>query len=138
MARKPTGIGRGGARPGAGRPKGSKSKVYKPHLEKLMALSGGPLPRDVLLAVMRWHFQAKRYAEAVEVAEKVAPFVHPRLTASSVAVKPPSLAQQIVEMSDEELRAHVAELEELAGLSSEATAEAKERVLRKVKPRGNA
>ena len=92
-----------------------------------MALGGGPLPRDVLLAVMRWHFRAKRYAEAVGVAEKVAPFIHPRLTASTVAVKP-SIAQQIAEMSDEELRAHIAELEQIVAEAELAT----------VKPRGNA
>jgi hypothetical protein len=104
-------------------------------LEKLMALGGGPLPRDVMLAVMRWHYRAKRYDAAVEVAEKVAPFIHPRLSCSSVAVKPPPIAQQIVEMTDEELREHIAELNELAGIS-DSDAEGEE--LATVRPRGSA
>jgi hypothetical protein len=127
------GVGRGGARKNAGRPDGSRSKVYKPHLEKLMALAGGPLPRDVMLAVMRWHFRAKRYVEAVEVAEKVACYVHPKLTASSVAMKPRSVAEQIVKMTDDELRAHIAELHELAGFS-----DSDDETLVTVKTRGNA
>jgi hypothetical protein len=136
MARKATmGVGRGGARPGAGRPRGSKSRTYRPHLEKQLQAAGvGILPKDVLLAIMHLHFEAGRWAEAERTAALVAPFIHPKLTASSVAVKPPSIAQQIVEMSDEELREHIAELNQLAGLSLDTD----EEELAIVKARGSA
>jgi len=43
------------------------------------------------------------------VAEKLAPLVHPRLSCSTVAVKR-SLAEQMAEMSDEELSASIKEI----------------------------
>jgi RecJ-like exonuclease len=122
-----------------GRPKGSRSKTYSPHrhIEQLVA-AGGLSPRDVMLAVMRWHYQEKRYDAAVAVAEKVAVYVHPRLSCGSVTVNPPSLAQQMMEITDDELRAHIRELEELAGVSHDTTEEEKEKLLVRVKPRGSA
>ena len=114
-----TGVGRGGARANsggprrnAGRPRGSRTKVYKPHLEKLVA-AGGPSPKDILLDVMRRHYRARRYDEAARVASLVAPYIHPRLSCASVAVTPRSVAQQLIEMTDEELQAHIAELKEM-------------------------
>jgi hypothetical protein len=127
---KSIGSGHGGHRPGSGRPKGAKSKgPYKPHLEKVLAAGPGMLPKDVMLIVMRRHFKARRYDEAVAVAEKVAPFIHPRLTATALTVQP-SIARQVFEMSGEELQDYVKELHELSGLA--------EQDLAKAKPKGSA
>jgi hypothetical protein len=104
---KPTGVGRGGHRERAGRPKGAKTKIYRPHVEKLVAAGPGILPKDVMLDVMRRHFKARRYDEAARVASLVAPYVHPRLSCSSVTVRP-----RLSEMTDDELRAFVEEAEE--------------------------
>jgi hypothetical protein len=76
------------------------------------------LPKQVLFAIMNLHFAAGRWNAAERTASLLAPFVHPKLSCSSVAVKPPSIAHQIVEMTDDELRAHIAELNELAGSSN--------------------
>jgi hypothetical protein len=135
MARKSTGRPHGGARANAGRPKGSKSKSYKPHLEKLLAV-GGISPRDVLLDIMRRHYRARRWDAAEHTAALVAPFVHPRLTAASVAVKR-SIAEEIIAMSDEELADHIRELEELSGVAGMSDDE-KAEMLAKAKPRGSA
>ena len=108
-----------------GRPKGSKTKVYRPHLEKLLAAGGGVLPKDVMLAVMRRHFRAGRYDDAARIAALAAPYIHPRLTATAITVRP-----RLSEMSDEELAAFIAEAEQDAGISEDKLAS--------VKPRGNA
>jgi hypothetical protein len=86
----------GGARPGAGRPKGATGKKTKEIISAIEA--AGIMPRDVMLHVMREHFNKGEYDAAVEVAAKVAPYVHPRLAASSGTLKRPS------EMTDEERR----------------------------------
>ena len=83
----------GGARPGAGRPKGATGKKTKEIISAIEA--AGIMPRDVMLHVMREHFNKGEYDAAVEVAAKVAPYVHPRLAASSGTLKRPS------EMTDE-------------------------------------
>jgi hypothetical protein len=123
MSYQPTGRPRGGVRPGAGRPKGARSSIYKPHAEKLLA-AGGPSPRDVMLDVMRRHYRAKRYDEAARVAGLVAPYIHPRLSSSNVTIKP-SLRDMLLQATDEEL----AEFAEEADLAAD---------LAEVKPRGSA
>jgi hypothetical protein len=110
MASKSKGVGRGGARAGAGRPKGSKSTIYRPHLRRIAAAGPGILPKDLMLAVMRRHYRAKRYDQAVAVAALVAPYVHPRLSCSNITVKP-SLREVLVQTSDEELTAFIEESE---------------------------
>ena len=74
----------GGARPGAGRPKGSKNKKTRELLE--MAIASGITPLEVMLHNMRRHFKAGRYDEASTIAAMAAPYLHPRLTASAVAL----------------------------------------------------
>jgi hypothetical protein len=118
-----------------GRPKGSKTKIYRPHVEKVLAAID-QTPLAVLIDVMKRHYRAKRFDEAARVASLAAPYVHARLASSTVEVKP-SLAQQVVALSDEELAAHVQELERLAGIS-DLTDEEKAELLGRVKPRGNA
>ena len=112
-----------------GRPKGSKTKVYRPHAEKLMALSGRATPKDVLLNVMWRHYRARRYDEAARVASLVAPFVHPRLSSSTVEVKP-SLREMLLQATDEELAAFAEEADAVADLAKADLA--------RTKPRGSA
>jgi hypothetical protein len=89
------------------------------------------MPVQVMLDVMRRHYRSRRFDEAARVAALAAPYVHARLASSTIEVKR-SLAEEIVAMSDEELRAHIDELEELAGLSDE------ERALIRVRVKGHA
>jgi hypothetical protein len=42
----------GGARAGADLPKGAKTLIYRPRVEKLIAAGDGMLPKDVMLTVM--------------------------------------------------------------------------------------
>jgi len=49
---------------------------------------------------MRWLFTARRYDEATRVAALAAPYFHPRLSCSPVAVHR-WIAEQMAEMTDE-------------------------------------
>jgi len=46
----------------------------------LEAAGDGPLPLEVLLAVMRYFYGRKQYARAAAIAAQAAPYVHPRLS----------------------------------------------------------
>ena len=83
---------RGGKRPGAGRPKGSKNRLTKKRLELAQkAAHEGVTPLEVQLETMReiWDKATKRgkivdlalAREACEIARMAAPFVHPKLNA---------------------------------------------------------
>jgi hypothetical protein len=74
---------RGGARPGAGRPKGVPGKKIRAEIRG----ADGAMPKDVMLAVMRQHYKDMEYDKAAEVAAKVAPYLHPRLAASTVTAR---------------------------------------------------
>jgi hypothetical protein len=76
------------------------------------------LPKDVLLAIMHMHFEAGRWGDAERTAALVAPYIHPKLTATALSVRP-SIAAQLVEMSDDELRESVREMKRMAGLPEE-------------------
>ena len=73
-------MGRGGARPGAGRPAGSKNQRSADFARH--AAEAGITPIEVMLNAMRelWDegtSEAKR--EAAKIAKDAAPYVHPRL-----------------------------------------------------------
>jgi len=85
----------GGARPGAGRPKGARTKRTLELAEALMAQ--GEIPLEVMLILMRACFKEGKYGDAVAIAEKAAPYMHPKLAAVNLTVKP------ISEMTEEEL-----------------------------------
>src|ERR1700680_3455208 len=95
----------GGTRPGGGRPKGALGKKSQVAIQAAQA--GGSMPREVLLEAMRYHHgmaldapKAERgphYAAAADMATRVAPYIHPRLSASDVTVR------RISEMTDDEL-----------------------------------
>ena len=124
MATKPTGVGRGGRRERAGRPKGAKSKTLRPTAVERLARDG-MLPKEVMLDVMRQHYRAGHLDKAARIAALAAPYIHPRLSAAAITVRP-----RLSEMSDEELAAFIAEAEQNAGITEGALAA--------VKPRGNA
>jgi hypothetical protein len=101
----------GGARPGAGRPKGATGKKTKEIISAVEA--AGIMPVDVMLHVMREYFNKGEYDAAVKVAAKVAPYVHRRLAASPVTLRLPS------EMTDEELDAFISDAEIAAAAAEE-------------------
>jgi hypothetical protein len=104
MARKPTGVGRGGRRSGSGRPKGSKSRlgVLMELLPKLEA-DDQPLPLYRLMNRIADETLDPKYRDMLCV--QILPFLHPRLV-PNLSAKPYFM------MSDEELReVEAAELE---------------------------
>lgn len=74
---------RGGNRPGAGRPKGSKQVRSSAPLIRRAKAAGKPMPLEYLLEVMNDPEQGTR--ERLSAAIAAAPYVHPRL--ASVQVK---------------------------------------------------
>jgi len=57
---------------------------------------------------MREHFEAKRYDEALAAAQMAAPYIHPKLNATSLSIKPPS------QMTDAELEFALAQLDAMS------------------------
>ena len=83
-------VGRGGARPGAGRPAGSKN--HRSANVAHQAAEEGITPIEVMLSAMRelWEegtSEAKR--EAAKIAKDAAPYVHPRLASINQTVHEP-------------------------------------------------
>jgi len=67
----------GGARPGAGRPKGARNKRHEELVEN--ALAGGVTPLEYLLSVMQ--NEDADEAKRLDAAKAAAPYVHARLNA---------------------------------------------------------
>jgi hypothetical protein len=75
-------VSRGGARPGAGRKKGSVTKATELRQEMLArAAAEGISPLEVMMQAMREAWAANDHEKAVEYAVSAAPYVHPRLSA---------------------------------------------------------
>jgi hypothetical protein len=98
MVAKPKAKPVGGARRGAGRPKGSANKKTLEIANK--AAEQGITPLEVMLDVMRTHYDAREFAEAVEVAAKAAPYMHSKL--SSVDLKA-TVKKSAAELTRDEL-----------------------------------
>jgi hypothetical protein len=75
--------GHGGKRDGAGRKAGSKTSKER-ELARAAA-EQGITPLEVMLAVMRDHYDKKRFDDAAAIAKDAAPYIHPRLSAASVS-----------------------------------------------------
>lgn len=72
----------GGARPGAGRKKGTRNKLTEVQSAKVTRIAGsGELPLEIMVTRMRELWGAGDKDEAVAIAEKCAPYFHPRLAA---------------------------------------------------------
>lgn len=69
----------GGPRKGAGRPPGSKAKLSRKTAEELAET--GVMPLTVMVETMRDLWSANKRLEACAIAEKCAPYMHPRLSA---------------------------------------------------------
>ena len=73
-------MSRGGARPGAGRPKGSRNRIT---LELVKAVQrDGLTPLEYLLKVMR--DESLETSQRLEAAKLACPLVHPKIVAISV------------------------------------------------------
>lgn len=73
---------RGGARPGAGRKKGSQSSKTKARLALVERLNNeGLSPLDVMLAAMKEAVDRRDMESAAGFAKDAAPYLHPRLQA---------------------------------------------------------
>lgn len=70
---------RGGARPGAGRKPGAVTRRTRLIAERAMA--EGKTPLEVMLEIMRRHYEAGELDKAAAVAKDAAPYIHPRLAA---------------------------------------------------------
>jgi len=70
-------MAKGGFRPGAGRPKGSKSK--RSQAIAALAISKGKTPLEVMLKIMRDADTKGDVETALQAAHNAAPYVHPRL-----------------------------------------------------------
>ena len=87
--------GKGGRRPGAGRPKGSRNKLTRKAVKR--AAKAGPLPLDVMLASMRFfHAEAEKRSTtpadrerlrtlAANTAKQAADYIHPKLTSTTLS-----------------------------------------------------
>ncbi len=98
--------GRGGARRGAGRKKGSATKRTREIADK--AAEEGETPLEVMLRLMRLNtehedpkVQIAREAMVFEAAKAAAPYVHPRLAAveHSGGVTVRTLAEELAELN---------------------------------------
>jgi hypothetical protein len=87
MARKPTGVGRGGARRGSGRPKGAKNKktVLAELLPKLDAADQELPLYGLLRRIGDPGLLDERYKDLLRIA--TLPFLHPRMR-SDMTTKP--------------------------------------------------
>jgi hypothetical protein len=72
-------MARGGARKGAGRPRGAVSK--KSQEIAATAIAEGITPLEVMLKAMRNHAEEGEWSKAAFIAKDAAPYVHPRLAA---------------------------------------------------------
>jgi len=77
-------MGHGGARPGAGKPKGSVAKADAKAREK--AAQSGVTPLEYLLQIMRDELQPQE--DRMDAAKAAAPYVHAKLANVSVAGDP--------------------------------------------------
>lgn len=116
-------MARGGARPGSGRPKGAITKIDPKTGRK--AAKSELMPREVMLHHMRQlhleclSLQGSNERDdiarasacrnlAIDIAAKVAPYVHAKLVSSEVSGKDGGAIQVAVDMSDHELARRVA------------------------------
>lgn len=74
-------MARGGARTGSGRKKGAATQRTREIADR--AASEGVTPLEVMIQAMRSAYDAGELREAASIAEKAAPYMHPRLSSVS-------------------------------------------------------
>jgi hypothetical protein len=103
--------GHGGARKGAGRKPGSANVRTRQIADR--AAAEGATPLEVMLQDMREKLAVGDVAGAADRARDCAPYVHPRLSSSNVAVR---RVTSIAELTDAELAAIAGEFEGEGGV----------------------
>lgn len=89
-------MARGGKRPGAGRPQGSRNIGTKQRIAIAdRAASEGITPLEVMLNTMRAHYDAQKFDEASAVARDAAPYVHARLSSIDMSLEA-DLKQRVI------------------------------------------
>ncbi len=69
---------RGGARKGAGRPKGAATKRSRKIADRESL--NGVTPLEVMLKAMRDHYEKEEWDAAASIAKDAAPYMHPKLS----------------------------------------------------------
>lgn len=85
---------RGGARVGAGRPKGSRTKKRSAVARKLA--TEGVTPLEVMIKAMHAHLDAGELDAAAVIAKDAAPYMHARLSSTQVGVSASLTLEQLV------------------------------------------
>src|SRR5262245_34889577 len=115
---------RGGARPGAGRKKGSLGKrTIGRQLINQKAIELDITPLEVMLTTMKTHWAQGETAEACAIARDAAPYVHRRLASISADVKTHDSLDHWSAQVLEETLAHVEAQIKKRGLNSNSTNE---------------
>jgi hypothetical protein len=95
---------RGGHRPGAGRPKGSKSGPSQKTLARLKlaatVAAGDVTPLQVMLETMRALWQQGEQMAACAIARDAAPYLHPRLATTNITGDGEGLIIRIVKFAE--------------------------------------
>ena len=101
----------GGARPGAGRPKGSRNK--RTEANRRRAAKDGDTPLEFLLKVMR--DEGQEFTARMEAAKSAAPYCHPKLVASKIEINDESVKRlhDLFTMPDDQLQKELDELNQL-------------------------
>lgn len=89
-------MARGGARPGAGRPKGAANKRTREIADA--AFEGGLTPLEYMLGVLR--DEARSDQERFEAAKNAAPYMHPRLTSIEADVSTESYEDRLRRLAE--------------------------------------
>lgn len=93
---------KGGKRPGAGRPKGSRNKATQKRRDIAeRALADGVTPLEVMLEAMRDAYKGGGAVAASVYAKEAAPYVHPRLASIDADVKQ-DLSIEIVQFTPDD------------------------------------
>lgn len=90
-------MAKGGKREGAGRPKGTFAPAKKKLLDRIAA-SDRKLPLEIMLEAMEEAYKAGGAIEAFPIAEKVAPYLHPKMQAVEVSGKDGKPIEQRMEI----------------------------------------
>ena len=107
----------GGRRVGAGRPKGAISKSTRALIEA--AEKKGITPLEVMLLVMRKRLKARDFVGAAQAASMAAPYLHPKLAATSLSGPgggpiPFADVDKLSKLSDEDLQRAISIIEKLS------------------------
>jgi hypothetical protein len=112
---------RGGARPGAGRKAGGQNKekievaAKLAEATELLAAEMSPdriaamSPLDVMLHAMKIAARASQWPQAASLAEKAAPYLHPKLSSETLSVR-----SDDSQRSEDDIRREILELERAA------------------------